>query len=170
LTDASANSCRASPRERKPGSPSLWISQPLDSENWLIPSPVHAGRKCPYPMRLSMTRGNVRPEKNTGRATRQAHMARRNGTACLSASISSSAHYQPTIGRLHNNHYVSYMANRLSFKFRTNRDLLRSYPSKPAGLRNRSANWTAKVSTQVLAFRNPTGGSRWIVQSRPTGR
>src|SRR5215510_15800226 len=27
----------------------------------------------------------------------------------------------------------------------------------------------AKVSTQVLAFRNPAGGSRWIVQSRPTG-
>src|SRR5262245_25186890 len=25
----------------------------------------------------------------------------------------------------------------------------------------------AKVSTQVLAFRNPTGGSRWIVQSQP---
>jgi hypothetical protein len=51
-----------------------------------------------------MTCGNEGPEKNTGRAARQGHMARRNGTVYLSASISSSSHYQLTIGRLHNNH------------------------------------------------------------------
>jgi hypothetical protein len=42
-------------------------------------------------------------------------MARRNGTVCLSASISSSAHHQLIVERLHNNHYISSMANRLSF-------------------------------------------------------
>jgi hypothetical protein len=63
-----------------------------------------------------MTCGNEGPEKNTGRANRQGHMARRNGTVCLSASISSSSHYQLTIGRLHNNHFVSSMANLLSFR------------------------------------------------------
>ena len=67
-----------------------------------------------------MTCGNEGPEKNTGRAIRQGHMARRNGTTCLSASISSSSHYQPTIGRMHNNHFVSSMANHLSFSFGTN--------------------------------------------------
>lgn len=67
-----------------------------------------------------MTCGNEGPEKNTDRATRQGHVARRNGTTCLSASISSSSHYQLTIGRLHNNHFVSSMANSVSFSFGTN--------------------------------------------------
>jgi hypothetical protein len=98
LTNASANACRASLHEWKPWFPPLWISQSFDSENLLIPSPVHVGWKSRFPRKRLMTYWGERPEKNTGRATRQRHMSRRAGTVCLSASISSSAHRRLIVG------------------------------------------------------------------------